>query len=265
MHPTLFAIALTAALLAQSSETKTLGIDEIVSRVQANVEKYNASLPDLICHERRISGELHKGKLKRTHQIDSELSLVRKKIPDAHGSFEESRTIKLIDGKISQTTHVKLPLGVTDAIVNSLNSDFGVERAKCYSYSFLGTEKLHEQAVFVIGFTEPLDISPLSSRCQHTPGATGKAWIDAESMQVLRTERRDPDRPDLEHATVTWSVEYSPVSFGGTPFWVPKTVSSDLRFPNKPEVLQYRAEYSNYHKFGVTSKILPAADSSNEN
>jgi len=56
-----------------------------------------------------------------------------------------------------------------------------------------------------------------------------------------------------------WSttVEYAQVTIDGKPFWMPKTVRSDLRRKlTQPPERQFSAEYTNYRKFDVSSGIV---------
>jgi len=59
------------------------------------------------------------------------------------------------------------------------------------------------------------------------------------------------------HNVLSFSVDYMPVELGGKTFWLPKTVTCDLKDKNKPIRLHYEAHYANYHRFASTAKILP--------
>ncbi len=78
---------------------------------------------------------------------------------------------------------------------------------------------------------------------------TGKAWIDLESMHLVRLERRYQNLP-APAGVLAVQVDYAPVVINGKTYWMPKRVRTEQtqRTSKNPVTGQYVAEYSHYQK-----------------
>jgi uncharacterized heparinase superfamily protein len=54
----------------------------------------------------------------------------------------------------------------------------------------------------------------------------------------------------------TWSVDFAPVTFDNKQFWMPATITSKAVANNASGVWSFTANYSNYHKLTVNSRII---------
>jgi hypothetical protein len=51
-------------------------------------------------------------------------------------------------------------------------------------------------------------------------------------------------------------VDFFRISIDGKPYWMPAVARTQLVSTQKPRKLVYIAEYSNYHKFSASTKVL---------
>jgi hypothetical protein len=231
-------------------------VDQVLDRVQANVAEFEASLPDFICSERISSRKVVDGMVRRETVTDSDfVGLQRKSGPHL---FTETRKIVRINGK---------PVANGEDLIGSflfgggfssiLIITFAPKNIPYHNYRVAGTELLEGRTALLIEFTTKDDQTEL--RFDFNGKAliqrdTGKAWIDPESMQVLRLERRFLNVQPKSAETITAVVDYTRVAIGEKSFWMPKSVWAEDSHKRKVTG-QYLAEYSNYRKFDVSADI----------
>ena len=85
---------------------------------------------------------------------------------------------------------------------------------------------------------------------------TGKAWIDASSMQVARIER---NLLNLPRRLSSWkvTVEQAPVAVGDRQYWLPQTFRTDITERDPKKTSTFVAEYSGCRKFTAEISISP--------
>jgi hypothetical protein len=231
---------------------------QVLASVQENVKQFAASLPNFVCDETIVSRELAAGRVRHETVIESVFIGTQKN--DAKGRpFTESREIKTIDGhdaaRGQQPRGSFFVGGGFSSILVALFAQNNIEH-----YKVIGAEKLEGRDTLVIKFTTRTDQVVLLDQdifgTNFMSKGTGKAWIDRESMHVVRLELQFLNPPVFD-STLSESIDYAPVVINGKTFWMPKRLSAELtqKSAKAPLVGQYIAEYSNYHKFEVSVRM----------
>jgi hypothetical protein len=137
---------------------------------------------------------------------------------------------------------------------------FAPQNLSSNDYSFAGRQNLRRIPAFVIEFKTKPGRSSVSRGGILLPDGNpkltmkGKAWIDSNSMQVIRlefVERTSEQWGSQAAIDVKTSADYGSVSLGGKPFWMLTKITKGYRGN------EWIAEYSDCRKFEVSSEIRP--------
>jgi hypothetical protein len=247
--------ACSAAVVAGAQKAAAPALDQILSRVEANTEQYEASVPSFLCDEHIISQELHDGKLKHETTVDGVFRVTRS--TTQAGALKESREVKAIDGKPSSNAKISMPITFSGGFSGALDKFLSADHRQCFDYqpdpaaaSPAGT------AAFTFSAREAAAKDPACASIQ--PGTTGKFVIDSAAMQVTHIERTVPQTVGKDREVRgTASVDFAPVTLNGRSFWLPITISGWTTETPKTNAFRFTAHYSNYHRFAANSTIVP--------
>jgi hypothetical protein len=250
-------LALAFAVCGSAFGQQPPRLEQVLESVQAHVSEFAHGLPDFICDETITSRELWGGRAKHETVFESEFT-GRQNTVENGKPFVESRAIKTVNGRpAAPAQELKAPFLYGGGFSSVLVEIFARENAPYFNYSLSGTETLAGQTALVIKFEtrngqKRLTYRDLFGQRTYLNGR-GKAWIDPESMNVMRLELRYLD-PPAGAGELKVSVDYAPVTIKEKTFWMPRIVSAAQTIPNAkvPVGGQYIAEYSNYHHFKVS-------------
>ncbi|HZS29365.1 MAG TPA: hypothetical protein VFB76_19225 [Candidatus Angelobacter sp.] len=233
-------------------------LKQILPRIQEHVRVFEHSLPDFICDETIISRELMRGRVHQKTVIASAFRGTQHKEEDR--AFTESRKIQTIDGKPAPPDQpLKGPFFFGGGFSSVLDEIFSKENAQYFHYKVKGKQQLEGKTTWVIKMETKKNQKEILYRdvfgSKTAVKGSGKAWIDPETMNVMRIEF-EYQNPPLE-GELKVSVDYAPAVINGQTFWMPKTVTAKQAVPNSTMSIaeQYIASYSNYHQFNVSHKI----------
>jgi hypothetical protein len=246
-------IALCGSLAAQQPPK----LEQVLPRIQEHVSEFEHGLPDFICDETITSRELWGGKSKHETTIESEFTGRQNSVENGK-PFVESRQIKSVNGRPAAPGQgLTAPFIYNGGFSSVLIEIFARENAPYFNYSLSGAELLEGRTALVIKFEtrsgqKRLLYRDLFGQSAYLNGR-GKAWIDPDSMNVVRLELRYLDPPAGE-GELEVSVDYAPVMIKDKTFWMPRLVTAGQTIPNAkvPVGGQYIAKYSNYHHFNVS-------------
>lgn len=256
-------IGLSSALCAQQAKTPTL--EEILQRLDANLNRYDARVPSLFCDEHAVSEVKHDPRSEDT-VTDSVFRLKRTLNPDQTTTLVESREIKTVDGKPATSQDMDGPTMLSGAFEGGL-AVVSLKQSTCTNYKLQGIHKNRQAGPYIVSFATVL-MPRNSAGCLLKENSKGRAFIDPASMQITHLELTTPhhtitpgDRyrsPFIGERVIT--VDYAPVLLGGETFWMPSTIA--LRVTSGAGtfhkiVWSFHATYRNYHKLEVKSRILP--------
>lgn len=247
----IFAAPLHLAL-GQSTPPPTL--NEILLRLENNLNHYYKDVPNFFCHEHVVSSMTYANKHQST-VTDSVFRVVRA----PSGTLTESHDIQAINGTPAKGEKVRGPAIVSGVFTGSLDT-VSLSQNACMSYTLQPIDPEHPTQPYVIQFTT-LPNAQQHPGCALKEEASGRVFIDPATIQITRLELRAPNHMINSAERGVWqvSIDYAPVSFVGKTFWMPSTVTSTA-FPNdaySPVAYSFLARYSDYHKLEVTSHIVP--------
>lgn len=264
---TLSLLLLLAVTPCRAQQT-VLNVDAALARVRENIAEFKKSVPGFVSDESMLSQRFVNNKLKWEVKTESSFEVKRR----GTGEMHETRTIKLawVDGKADKSKKVELPYIYIGGFADAL----GFVDSKCLSYS-LGETPGADNTLVILGTPKPAS-NDRPAECSYSPNFSMKAFVDPQSFQILRLETTHQDTvvnregimthlPFVAYVTSgdnvsTFVAEYAPVELGGKSYWLPKTVTQEFKDKDdrkNPVHLHYEAHYANYHKFAVSSTILP--------
>ena len=242
-------------------------VDEALARIRENVGQFETSLPDFICNEKITSRLVVRGKISKETVTESIFTGAQQKSKSF--TFVETREIATINGKkVRRGTPLKGPYVYLGGFSSLLVTTFGPKCTPYHNYKVTGMETVDGRTLLAVEFaTKPgqTEIKQTFFRKQmlyytsdvRSEKDTGKAWIDPESMQVVRLERHYLNLPSTVRSLMV-STEYAKVTIDRKPYWMPKTVRAENvenRNSKPPANEFWIAEYSNYRKFAVSAGI----------
>jgi hypothetical protein len=236
---------------------------DLLARVRENVGQFETTLPDFVCSEHVTSRRVINGRTVAETVNDSTIVGTLK-------GFIESREIAAINGKkVSRAHNLKGPYIYLGGFSNLLIFTFGPKYTERHDYKIASTEIIDGRKLLALEFCTKegqTELSqefwhggPFSSKRRSLPSRDiGKAWIDAESMQVVRLETSHLNLPEWVQAEKV-ATDYAPVIIDGKPFWMPKSTKAEdvepSRNPKTPALNSCVALYGEYRKFDASAVI----------
>lgn len=257
-------LGFSSALSAQQAKTPSL--EEILERLDANLNHYDASVPSFFCDEHVVSQVEHGSRTEDTTVTDSIFRLRRTLDPDNTTALVESRQIKTVNDKSPTSQKMDGPTMLSGAFEGGL-AVVSLKQAACTNYKLQRVHKKRPADPYVVSFATVL-MPQNTARCLLKENSKGRVFIDPASMQITHLELTTPHHvitpgdiyrsPFIGERVIT--VDYAPVLLGGEIFWMPSTI--DLRVTSgagtfHKSIWSFRAAYRNYHKLEVKSRILP--------
>jgi hypothetical protein len=254
-------------------KTATPKLEEILQRLQENLDQYDTGVPSFFCDEHVVSTIIPDPK-HESSVTDSTFRLKRALDPALEGStiLEESRDVKMVNGQPATGDTVGGPAYLRGAFSNGL-AMVSADQQACMRYTLRPIKQNKPGDAITIQFASvPARVRP--STCGMQEDVSGRVQIDPVTMQVTHLEFTAPRHfigttnnptyygPRLEANWIVgrWdvTVEYAPVVLDGKSFWLPTKISDKMRSDLVINRWSYDATYSNYHKLEVTSRILPS-------
>ena len=265
--PLLVLLAAASHLFAQPPQPLTL--DDVVAKLQANLDDYDKSIPSFVADEHMESTMRQfamRGASAPNYETIAESVFRLKRDIDSENHTEtlnESREIKIIDGKPANGREIDAPEMVSGAFSGGL-AMVSTDEQPCMRYAL---EPVKPRKPVVVRFVSaPADQRP--EHCILTEDGSGRVLIDPVSTQILRMEVQIPHhviKPLLPDGTTgptvvtRWRVEvdYKPVVLDGRTFWLPAKITSAMS--NDQTSWSFVATYRNYHKLEVRSRVVVPA------
>ena len=256
-------LGLSPALCAQRGAPPTL--QEILRRLEANLNYYDAKVPSFLCDE-HVASERQSGVGTRDSVTESVFRLKRTANADHTTTLVESRDIKTVDGKPAVSDDVDGPTLLDGAFEGGL-AVVSLTQSVCTNYALQKINQNRPAEPYVIRFTTV--VTPQNAtQCLLEEDSKGRVVIDPVSMQITHLELTTPhhvivpgdaDEPRVVGKRVI-TVDYAPVVFGGQTFWMPSMIALQATGGAgtfHETVWSYRASYRNFHKLEVTAHIRP--------
>jgi hypothetical protein len=256
------------ALRAQRATTPTL--DEILKRLEANLDHYDRSLPSLFCDEHFVS-RVEPGRSDENAVADSIFRLKRTENPDHTTSLVESRDLKRVNGKPTALPPAKgFPSHPLSGAFEGGFAVVSLTQKSCMKYRL---ERIHPgrpDQPYVVDFETALTRENKAD-CLLQEKGKGRVFIDPASMEITRLEMTTPRHvivrgnayapPVIGRWLVT--MNYAPVVLDGDTFWMPSEITSRDMSTSEgfhSTTWTFEATYRNYHRLEVKSRILAGGE-----
>jgi hypothetical protein len=260
MLPCLGQISATCTLLGATllfaQAQQPINLDRTLSQIEVNTELYNVTVPSFICDEHIVSQEVHEEKIKREITVDSVFSVTRSTAKA--NTLEESREVKLVDGKPAPSKNITMPLSFSGGFSGALNKFLSSDHRLCFEYA-ADPSTPSPEGIAVFTFVAKLATASDPDCASIQPGTTGRFTVDTSSMQVTHIERTVQNPVGKDRTVLgTAAVDYAPVILNGKSFWLPTTITAFTTETSKTNGVRFTAHYSKYHRFAATATIVPA-------
>ena len=270
----LYLIILNGSTPGQAQRSKTLTLDQIINRLDANLAQYESTVPNLFCDEHAVS-ERFPARNSQIRTTDSVFRLNRVPQTDGTATIEESREVKTINGRPARPDDDAIPAIVHGAFSGGLAAVSNSQKS-CMNYTLRPRRPDRPNSPYIIQFKSVYD-EKHPAKCLLQEEGSGQIIIDPVSLQATRMELTAPQhvifpeahRPNgqfIPQIVGEWqfAVDYAPVSLGGQTFWIPATVTSNATAATggaEATVWTFKAHYSNYHELKVKSRVLSIENS----
>jgi hypothetical protein len=238
--------------------------EQALSRIRHNVEVFETQLPDFVCTEKITSRTVAEqdGSVEKETVIESTFSgrQNHSALSKLGGlSFKEERQIETVNGaRWGEKTMPRGVFHVSGGYSSILVMIFGSKGEANYSFSPAEPDQGSSEPAFVVAFTTKNGKQKVREKNGTSSfQATGRAWFDPVSFEVIRLEERILAKADEPGDELPVTVEYRPVQIGEGQFRLPVRVSATAHreVAGKAERGEYLAEYSDYRKYGASSTI----------
>jgi hypothetical protein len=244
------ALVASHAALAQPASKPTL--DEVLQKLDANLHRYDTQVPDFFCSEHVVSSLTYANK-RQVSVNDSIFRLKRVTHPDGITVLDESREAKAGNGSVEEK-QIQGPTTLGGVFSGGLDV-VSLDQQSCMSYTL---EPTKPGKPYVIQFAT---LPGKRDNCLLTEESKGRVDIDPATMQVKRMELVAPHHIIVPNTVGVWriQIDYASVVLDGRTFRMPKTILSTASsiYDGFETVWAFNADYSNYHKLEVSSRILP--------
>jgi hypothetical protein len=250
--------------LAQPPHLPTL--DEILQRLEMNLNRYDTGVPSFFCDEQVVS-QVIPGLRNQNTVTDSVFRLKRVLNPDRTTTLDESREIKTVNDQPATSHDLDGPSILNGAFEGGL-AVVSLDQRACMNYTLQRINRNRPTAPYIVRFASVLTPEN-SANCLLQEDGKGRVFIDPATMQITRMELTTPHHTIAPGGPYTspivgervLTVDYAPVVLGGETFWMPATITSRDTSGSgtfHAIVWSFRATYRNYHKLEVTSRIVPS-------
>jgi hypothetical protein len=158
------------------------------------------------------------------------------------------------------------PIGVEGGFCDDLFILFDKENEKCFNFELAGSEKLRDRTALILQINAKENARLIGGRCKvFGPGEKNTAWIDSESMQVMRIQR-SPVKVGFWNGPFSGAngiyfihplVDYAKTAIKDSFYWLPAVKRVEFIQAKGPHSYLYVLDYSNYHMFQVSTKLAP--------
>jgi len=278
----LTAATLVGAFLAPPSThaQQPQSLESILRRLEGNMRRYLAEVPSFSCDEHLVSkmssdhvpANLPSGNSPYKETIaDSIFRVRRAPAADLTSVLVESREIKTVNGKPASGDKIAGPTTLVGAFSGGLALVSASQQA-CMRYTLRPNKSGRAEDPYIIQFVT-VPVAELSVFCLLRDQGAGRVSINPVNMQLTRIELHVPHhlivpprsvgpRTFAQQEVGAWdlSIDYAPILLAGETQWMPVTINSSMVDGDDGTVWSFTARYTNFRKFEVTTRILPAAD-----
>ncbi|MDE1176805.1 MAG: hypothetical protein PW789_09375 [Edaphobacter sp.] len=231
-------------------------LKELLRHLQENLWEYRAAVPDFFADEHIVSSRTQRGTPDVTATSDSTFRLVRSHVIGDGPRFIESRVVRMVNHNPIEGRSLNGP-AIFSGGFSIASGVVSQEMARCFNYTLEPDAELDQRPALVVRYRLKQEMLE-DDGCPGPEAQSGRAWIDPAGFHLMRMEMTIPNHLDNtgNHIAWVWSADFTPVTFDGQVFWIPKTIESQAETKDGAAHWSFTAEYTNYHKVSVRSHII---------
>ena len=225
-------------------------LDSILLRLDQNIDDFNQTIPTFFSREEVVSEQTPAPNGAPSLRTNTSSTFIVRRADDpndpndpANDSYNpteanqlhESRIVKTIDEKGFIKPEKGAKMSDTATRMDSSYVIFGIFSGgmtristagkTCFHYHLHPERKRHnaDRADRIVIDFESWPRKDRGVNCPYSDRISGRGFIDAASMQMVRLENTEQD----DKGTWNWSVDYAPITLSGKTFWLPTTIRSE--------------------------------------
>lgn len=180
-------LGFSSALCAQQAKVPTL--EEILQRLEANLNHYDTGVPSLFCDE-HVNSQVEPGPRDQDTITDSIFRLKRTATANHTTTLVESREIKNVNGKPATSQDMDGPTMLSGAFEGGL-AVVSLSQTACMNYALQRINKNRPTEPYIVRFATVLTPQNIAN-CLLQEDSKGRAFIDPASMQITHLELTTP-------------------------------------------------------------------------
>ncbi len=229
-------------------------LNEVLVHLQANLEDYRATVPNFSCDEHIVS-RMRKYDAAELKRVTEFIFRLQRTSAAETGQLSETRELKSVNKVPVRNDSFPPPVPVVlEGVFSDGERVVSLEMARCFNYTLGKASSISGHPAIEIAFAFKPD--RIGDKTCGPEKSSGRAFYDAVSFHALRVEMMVPDYEispqSQQFALWKWRIDYTPVTFDGRDFWLPKEITSRADGNDKLEVRYFEANYSNCHKLTGT-------------
>jgi len=248
-------LTVTASAQTDAPSADQYSLNGILMRLQIHHWEYVREVPDFFADETLYSDMNSVHDSMRT-VYESTFRLRRGERDVFPPDLFETRVVRRANGRTTEGKHLNVPSLVFGVFSNGL-ATVTLEEKRCYDFHLVSHRPVHHAPVFEIDYRMKPEMVGTAA-CGPWSDVSGYAVVDATSFETLTVQMKVPHylvNPGV-HGTWRWWIDYAPVVFDGRRFSMPKKIQSEAQSDDGRSSWRFVADYRNYHKTDVKSRII---------
>jgi hypothetical protein len=259
-------IGVALAFLALPASTQTapsadeVTLDGILMRLQIHHWEYVREVPDFFADE-VVYSDLNGLRINGMRTVTQSVFRLRRGNNNVFPpELFETRVVRSSSGDSASGNTLTGPSILIGAFSNGL-STVTLAQKRCFDFRLASHRDFHHIPVFQIDYRLKPEMVA-TGICGPWQGIHGYAIVDAASFEILSLQMQVPHYLIVTgvHGTWRWWVDYAPVILDGRQFYIPKKIQSQAESDDGRMTWGFVASYRNYHKTGVSSRIITNLD-----
>jgi len=239
----------TAPVASTQAAPAKSEVDTLVDQLVENAVMLRAALPSITAHE-RVKAHVTRGILWENTTSEGSVRVWRS--TDGKG-LRETHQITSLNGKPTNSEEPKVPGLFREGFLGMQEMFFSPTFRPCYAFTFAPRPSTDGSIELRIALS-PKYVS-MSQCLSGLEELTGIARVDSATHHLVHLEYRSPTQADFRPSFN--SADYAQIKIGGKALWLPVTTATLCVFDDGKTHMRTTMNYSNYHLFTASSKILP--------
>jgi hypothetical protein len=226
----------------------------LLASLQGYFQELSNGLPDFTCSEHLVYRRVRGGKVKEQIVTESIFRVAKQDSGTGWRLYDTHETLT-IDGRPVQKN--KTPKHGFSAGIPGVFAVSAFTITEAQEYHPVSIEQIDGREAIRVEFVTKENQKSLSTKINGKPyywQDSGVAWLDIDSMRLLRLDRRQVKNLPAPVVSDLMVLDQSRVDIGGEAYWMPRHSKTEIALKNG-ETEIWEQDWTNYKKFGSAVKI----------